>query len=146
MLYSSRYISNRLNSLGRAVMLRRAKSRRSTDTPDAGLGSWWPRCAQAFRVRLIENDQFLRPRTYRRRNRIEGLHDTSHGHVACSSAGHRHQDRVIHCAPSGAIEGNERMKARGAEFTMSPTDVTASTIAMLNDSCGNLIQVTQLRR
>jgi predicted enzyme related to lactoylglutathione lyase len=40
----------------------------------------------------------------------------------------------------------ERMKARGAEFTMSPTDVTASTIAMLNDSCGNLIQVTQLRR
>jgi predicted enzyme related to lactoylglutathione lyase len=40
----------------------------------------------------------------------------------------------------------ERMKARGAEFTMPPTDVTASTIAMLNDTCGNLIQVTQLRR
>ena len=40
----------------------------------------------------------------------------------------------------------ERMKARGAEFTMSPTDVTASTIAMLNDTCGNLIQVTQLKR
>src|SRR5262245_33541985 len=35
-----------------------------------------------------------------------------------------------------------RMKARGAKFTMPPTDVTASTIAMLNDSCGNLIQVT----
>ena len=38
----------------------------------------------------------------------------------------------------------ERMKARGAEFTMPPTHVTASTIAMLNDTCGNLIQVTQL--
>jgi predicted enzyme related to lactoylglutathione lyase len=40
----------------------------------------------------------------------------------------------------------ERMKARGAEFTMPPTDVTASMIAMVNDSCGNLIQVTQLKR
>src|SRR6266536_4157708 len=40
----------------------------------------------------------------------------------------------------------ERIKARGAEFTMPPTDVTASTIAMLNDTCGNLIQVTQLMR
>jgi predicted enzyme related to lactoylglutathione lyase len=40
----------------------------------------------------------------------------------------------------------EGMKARGAEFTMAPTDVTASTIAMLNDTCGNLIQITQLKR
>ena len=40
----------------------------------------------------------------------------------------------------------ERMKAQGAEFTMLPTDVTASKIAMLNDTCGNLIQVTQLKR
>ena len=38
----------------------------------------------------------------------------------------------------------ERIKARGADFTMSPTGVTASTIAMLNDTCGNLIQLTQL--
>jgi predicted enzyme related to lactoylglutathione lyase len=38
----------------------------------------------------------------------------------------------------------DRMKARGAEFTMPPTDVTASKIAMLKDTCGNLIQVTQL--
>jgi predicted enzyme related to lactoylglutathione lyase len=38
----------------------------------------------------------------------------------------------------------ERMKARGAEFTMPPTDVTGSRIAILNDTCGNLIQVTQL--
>ena len=40
----------------------------------------------------------------------------------------------------------ERMKAGGAEFTMPPTDVTASVITMLNDTCGNLIQVTQLKR
>ena len=40
----------------------------------------------------------------------------------------------------------ERMKARGAEFTTPPTDVTGSRIAMLNDTCGNLIQVTQLLR
>jgi len=40
----------------------------------------------------------------------------------------------------------ESMKARGAEFTMPPTDVTASKIAMLKDTCGNLIQVTQLMR
>jgi predicted enzyme related to lactoylglutathione lyase len=40
----------------------------------------------------------------------------------------------------------ERMKARGAEFTMPPTDVTGSKIARLNDTCGNLIQVTQLLR
>jgi len=40
----------------------------------------------------------------------------------------------------------ERMKARGAEFTMPPKDVTASKIAMLNDTCGNLIQITQLLR
>ena len=38
----------------------------------------------------------------------------------------------------------DRMKTRGAEFTMPPKDVTASKIAMLNDTCGNLIQVTQL--
>jgi predicted enzyme related to lactoylglutathione lyase len=40
----------------------------------------------------------------------------------------------------------ERLKARGATFTMPPTDVTASTIAMVNDTCGNLIQLTQLAR
>ena len=40
----------------------------------------------------------------------------------------------------------ERIAARGAEFTMPPTDVTASIIAMLNDTCGNLIQLTQLAR
>lgn len=40
----------------------------------------------------------------------------------------------------------ERIKARGAEFTMAPTAVTGSTIAQLNDTCGNLVQLTQLAR
>jgi predicted enzyme related to lactoylglutathione lyase len=40
----------------------------------------------------------------------------------------------------------EHMKAHGAEFTMPPTDVTASTIAIVKDTCGNLIQLTQLKR
>src|SRR6266545_8103675 len=39
----------------------------------------------------------------------------------------------------------ERIKARGAEFPMPPTDVTGSTIAQLNDTCGNLIQLVQLK-
>jgi predicted enzyme related to lactoylglutathione lyase len=41
---------------------------------------------------------------------------------------------------------HERIKARGAEFVMPPTDVTHSTIAQVNDGCGNLIQITQLKR
>jgi predicted enzyme related to lactoylglutathione lyase len=40
----------------------------------------------------------------------------------------------------------DRMKAKGAEFTMPPTDVTASKIAMVNDTCGNLLQVTQMMK
>jgi predicted enzyme related to lactoylglutathione lyase len=40
----------------------------------------------------------------------------------------------------------ERIKARGAEFILPPTEVTGSTIAQLNDTCGNLIQITQLAR
>jgi predicted enzyme related to lactoylglutathione lyase len=39
---------------------------------------------------------------------------------------------------------HERIQGRGAEFTMPPTEVTGSTIAMLKDTCGNLIQLTQL--
>ena len=38
----------------------------------------------------------------------------------------------------------ERMKAAGADFTKPPTKVTGSTIAIVKDTCGNLIQLTQL--
>jgi predicted enzyme related to lactoylglutathione lyase len=45
------------------------------------------------------------------------------------------------------IKGDyDRIKSRGAVFTMPPTDVTGATITMLNDTCGNLIQLTQLAR
>jgi predicted enzyme related to lactoylglutathione lyase len=40
----------------------------------------------------------------------------------------------------------ERIQARGAKFTMPPTQVTGSTIAQLDDTCGNLIQLTELAR
>ena len=40
----------------------------------------------------------------------------------------------------------ERIKAHGAEFTMPPSDVGYATIAMLKDTCGNLVQLTELKR
>jgi len=40
----------------------------------------------------------------------------------------------------------ERIKARGGEFTMPPTDVPGATISRLNDTCGNIIQLNQLAR
>ena len=40
----------------------------------------------------------------------------------------------------------ERMKAKGAEFSMPPTDVQYAWIAMVNDGCGNRIQITQLKK
>jgi predicted enzyme related to lactoylglutathione lyase len=40
----------------------------------------------------------------------------------------------------------ERMQPLGANFTMPPTKVTGSTIAMVNDTCGNLIQIVALDR
>lgn len=39
-----------------------------------------------------------------------------------------------------------RMKALGADFTMPPTKMTGSTIAVLKDTCGNLIQIAALDR
>jgi predicted enzyme related to lactoylglutathione lyase len=41
---------------------------------------------------------------------------------------------------------HDRMQPLGAEFTIPPTKVTGSTIAMLNDTCGNLIQIAALDR
>jgi len=38
----------------------------------------------------------------------------------------------------------ERLKALGVVFTKPPAKTTGSTIAMLDDTCGNLIQLTQL--
>jgi catechol 2,3-dioxygenase-like lactoylglutathione lyase family enzyme len=38
----------------------------------------------------------------------------------------------------------ERMKKLGVEFTMEPTNMGTTTVAILNDTCGNLIQIYQL--
>ena len=40
----------------------------------------------------------------------------------------------------------ERIKSRGGDFKMPPTEVTGSTIAQLNDTCGNTVQLVQLAR
>ncbi len=38
----------------------------------------------------------------------------------------------------------ERLKGLGVVFTMEPTNLGQSTVAMLDDTCGNLIQIYQL--
>jgi predicted enzyme related to lactoylglutathione lyase len=38
----------------------------------------------------------------------------------------------------------ERMKKLGVEFTMEPTNMGPTTVAVLNDTCGNLIQIYQV--
>ena len=40
----------------------------------------------------------------------------------------------------------ERMKALGAEFTEPPKDLGYAKIAILRDMCGNLVQVSQLKK
>ncbi len=48
---------------------------------------------------------------------------------------------------SDNVKGDwERIKACGAEFIMEPTEVPGAIIAKLNDTCGNLIQITQPAR
>jgi predicted enzyme related to lactoylglutathione lyase len=39
----------------------------------------------------------------------------------------------------------ERIKGKGGKLKMEPTDVTGSTIAQIEDGCGNLVQITQLK-
>ena len=38
----------------------------------------------------------------------------------------------------------ERLKKLGVKFTMEPTKTPGSTIVVFDDTCGNLIQLTQL--
>ena len=37
-----------------------------------------------------------------------------------------------------------RLKGLGVEFTMEPTNMGTTTVAILNDTCGNLIQIYQV--
>jgi catechol 2,3-dioxygenase-like lactoylglutathione lyase family enzyme len=38
----------------------------------------------------------------------------------------------------------ERLEQLGVKFTKGPTKTTGSTIAILDDTCGNLVQITHL--
>lgn len=38
----------------------------------------------------------------------------------------------------------ERLKNLGVEFTMEPTNMGTTTVAVLDDTCGNLIQIYQV--
>lgn len=38
----------------------------------------------------------------------------------------------------------DRLKNLGVEFTMEPTNMGSTTVAILNDTCGNLIQLYQI--
>jgi predicted enzyme related to lactoylglutathione lyase len=39
----------------------------------------------------------------------------------------------------------ERLKSKGVRFTMEPTDIGPAIIAIFDDSCGNLIQISQFK-
>lgn len=38
----------------------------------------------------------------------------------------------------------ERLLAKGVEFTMKPTDMGGPTVAVFDDTCGNLIQIVEV--
>ena len=38
-----------------------------------------------------------------------------------------------------------RITGKGGKFKMESTDVTGSTIAQIEDGCGNIVQITQLK-
>ena len=55
------------------------------------------------------------------------------------------QDRPAMQFFTNDVRGDyDRIKAGGVEFKMPPTEVTGSIIAQVDDTCGNLIQITQL--
>ncbi|MRG85932.1 VOC family protein [Salinibacillus xinjiangensis] len=39
----------------------------------------------------------------------------------------------------------KRLKEKGVKFTMAPTDAGAVIIAVFDDTCGNLIQIAQMK-
>jgi predicted enzyme related to lactoylglutathione lyase len=68
-------------------------------------------------------------------------------------AARRYQEATYDSGQSAAILHSEdvqadydRMTSLGATFTMPPTDVTAAVIATVDDTCGNLLQLTQIAR
>ena len=59
------------------------------------------------------------------------------------SAGHRRHP--LHRLSGDDIQQEyERLKALGVEFTMEPTNMGMTTLAILDDTCGNLIQIFEI--
>ncbi len=56
------------------------------------------------------------------------------------------QDKAAQFLVGDVQAEHDRLAARGVKFTMPVTRVTGSIIAILDDSCGNLIQLVQLTR
>jgi len=57
----------------------------------------------------------------------------------------RAQDQpAVQFLVSDAKAEHDRLAAKGVKFTKPATAVTGSVIAILDDTCGNLIQLTQL--
>jgi len=54
--------------------------------------------------------------------------------------------RWLTVAASDEPNGLELQLALNDEFAMPPTTVTGATIAQVNDTCGNLIQISQIAR
>ena len=52
--------------------------------------------------------------------------------------------RAIQFSVDHVQKDYQRLKKLGVRFTMEPTKVTGSKIAVLDDTCGNLVQLTQL--
>jgi predicted enzyme related to lactoylglutathione lyase len=57
---------------------------------------------------------------------------------------HRHGIPAANFFVADVQKEYERLKQHGVTFTKEPTKTTGSTIAVLDDTCGNLIQITHL--
>src|SRR5580658_8755210 len=62
---------------------------------------------------------------------------------AYQEALHGQQMRAAQFLVKNVQAEHDRLAAQGVKFTMPVTKVTGSTIAVLDDSCGNLIQLFQ---
>jgi catechol 2,3-dioxygenase-like lactoylglutathione lyase family enzyme len=57
---------------------------------------------------------------------------------------HRHGIPAANFFVGDVQKEYDRLKQHGVTFTKEPTKTTGSTIAVLDDTCGNLIQITHL--
>jgi len=63
---------------------------------------------------------------------------------AYQQALHGQQMRAAQFLVTNVQAEHDRLAAKGVKFTMPVTKVTGSIIAVLDDSCGNLIQLIQV--